>query len=235
MAKNNRRLCKWYCGIIFFGVEGKTNKLIGYDASDIDKEKIYFYNQLKEHFDILPSVSIDLIPYNINGKKRYVLKIFILESNVKPVILKYQGMPMISLRRDGFTSPATTEEIIQMSIKGNTPKFDIGNPTEKYSFNDFKMLQEFYNKNTGLVLREKELAAIVFYTDDGYLKNGSLLFKDDYKDKLTTVVCSNYNGNTRGDNYIIASNTFAGNLISCYTYIYEFINQRMNHGFIKKI
>lgn len=32
------------------------------------------------------------------------------------------------------------------------------------------MLQEFYNKNTELVLREKELAAIVFYTDDGYLK-----------------------------------------------------------------
>lgn len=54
-------------GIIFLGVEGKTNKLIGYDASDIDKEKIYFYNRLKEHFDILPSVSIDLIPYNING------------------------------------------------------------------------------------------------------------------------------------------------------------------------
>ena len=111
-----------------------------------------------------------------------------------------------------------------MGIKGNTPKFDIGNPTEKYSFNDFKMLQEFYNKNTGLVLREKELAAIGFYTDDGYLKNGSLLFKDDYNDKLTTVVCLNYNGNARGDNYIIASNTFAGNLISCYKYIYEFIN-----------
>lgn len=142
---------------------------------------------------------------------------------------------MIFLRRDGFTSPATTKEIIQMSIKGNTPKLDIGKTTEKYSFNDFKMLQEFYNKNTELVLREKELAAIVFYTDDGYLKNGSLLFKNDYNDKLTTVVCSNYNGNTRGDNYIIASNTFAGNLISCYKYIYEFINQRMNHGFIKKI
>lgn len=74
-----------------------------------------------------------------------------------------------------------------MSIKGNTPKFDIGKTTEKYSFNDFKMLQEFYNKNTELVLREKELAAIGFYTDDGYLKNGSLLFKNDYNDKLTTV------------------------------------------------
>lgn len=41
-VKNNRRLCKWYCGIIFLGVEGKTNKLIGYDASDIDKEKSIF-------------------------------------------------------------------------------------------------------------------------------------------------------------------------------------------------
>lgn len=77
---------------------------------------------------------------------------------------------MIFLRMDGFTSPGTTKEIIQMSIKGNTPKLDIGKTTEKYSFNDFKMLQEFYNKNTELVLREKELDAIVFYTDDGYLK-----------------------------------------------------------------
>ena len=86
-VKNNKFECKWRLdkenvlgwlktidgfangtgGIIFLGVEGKTNKLIGYDASDIDKEKIFFYNQLKEHFDILPSVSIDLIPYNING------------------------------------------------------------------------------------------------------------------------------------------------------------------------
>lgn len=86
-VKNNKFECKWRFdkenvlgwlktidgfangtgGIIFLGVEGKTNKLIWYDASDIDKEKIYFYNQLKEHFDILPSVSIDLIPYNING------------------------------------------------------------------------------------------------------------------------------------------------------------------------
>lgn len=33
---------------------------------------------------------------------------------------------MIFFRRDGFTSPATKEEINQMSIKGNTPKFDIG-------------------------------------------------------------------------------------------------------------
>lgn len=29
-------------GIIFLGVEDKTNKLIGYDASDIDKEKSIF-------------------------------------------------------------------------------------------------------------------------------------------------------------------------------------------------
>lgn len=61
-VKNNKFECKWRLdkenvlgwlktidgfangtgGIIFLGVEGKTNKLIEYDASDIDKEKIYF-------------------------------------------------------------------------------------------------------------------------------------------------------------------------------------------------
>lgn len=221
-------------GILFLGVEDKSNKLIGYDASEVDKEKLYFYKELKEHFDIVPIINTELIPYIINNKKRYIIKIIISESDVKPMILKYKGMPMIFVRRDGFTSSATTEEIIQMSIKGKIPKFDNGKTNQKFNFQDFKMLQEFYNKNTNKILKEKDLLSLGFVTEDGYLKNGSVLFKDDYNGELTTVVCSSYNGNTRGDNHIVASNTYKGNLISCYYYIFEFINQRMNHGFIKK-
>lgn len=97
-------------------------------------------------------------------------KNFYFRIKCKTSYIEISGNANDFFRMDGFTSPATTKEIIQMSIKGNTPKFDIGKTTKKYSFNDFKMLQEFYNKNTELVLREKELAAIVFYTDDGYLK-----------------------------------------------------------------
>lgn len=53
---------------------------------------------------------------------------------------------MIFFRRDGFTSPATTEEIIQMSIKGNTPKFDIGKKLKNIHLMILKCCKNFITK-----------------------------------------------------------------------------------------
>ena len=39
---------------------------------------------------------------------------------------------------------------------------------------------------------------------------------------------------TRGDNEILASNTFQGNLIDSYSFMMEFVQQRMNHSIIKE-
>lgn len=221
-------------GILFIGVDDKTNKLIGFELKEIDKEKLYLFNQLKEHFVTMPYVNIDLIPYIINNKKRYILKVNVAESDTKPIMLKYQGMPMIFTRKDGYTSAATPEEIIFMSTNSKHPKFDLQKTDIKFNINDFTMLSKFYKENTNNELKEKELAAINFFDENHFLTNGALLFKDDYDGNDSKVVCSLYKGLTRGDNQIIASNSFQGNLIKCYEYIYEFVNQRMNHGFIKK-
>ncbi len=221
-------------GILLLGVEDKTNTLIGFDVSEIDKEKLYFHKEIKEHFDVLPLTSVSLLPYVVNEKKRYLIEIKVLESDMKPVILKYQGLPLIFMRRDGFTSAATSEEIIDMTLEGNKPKYDEGVSDVKFDFDDFKTLRKFYFENVGRELKEKELLSLGFISNEGYLKNGALLFKDDYDGNKTTVVCSNFNGNTRGDNFIVSSNKFQGNLISCYKYIIEFVEQRMNHGFIKE-
>ncbi len=221
-------------GTLLLGVEDKSNDLIGFDLKGADTEKLYFYKEIKEHFDIVPSINIESMPYLVKDKKRFLLKICVLESVAKPLVLKYHGMPMIFVRRDGYTSAATTEEIIAMSAKGNSPKFDQGKTNIKYSFDDFKLLREFYFQNAGKELKEKELLSLGFVSEDGYLKNGSLLFKDDYDGEKTKIVCSNYKGNTRGDDYIVTSNEFSGNLISDLKYIFEFIDQRMNHGFLKK-
>lgn len=121
-----------------------------------------------------------------------------------------------------------------MSTMGKVPKYDLVKTDILFDFNDFQMLKNFYKNNVGKDLKEIELASIGFFDSNGYLKNGSLLFKDDYNGLECKIVCSVYNGLTRGDNFIIASNEFNGNLISCFNYIWEFVNQRMNHGFIKE-
>lgn len=220
-------------GSFFLGVEDKTNKLIGYDSSEIDSEKLYIFKEIKEHFDSMPSVSIELLPYVIKDKKRYVIKVNVEKASQKPLVLKYDGIPMIFVRRDGFTNIATTEEIVMMSRQGEGPKFDLGNTMEKYDEEKFQKLHSFYEERTGKQLKEKDLASIDFFDNEGILKRGSLLFMNDYNGEETKVTCSSFKGLTRGDNGIIVSNSFKGNLIDCYRFIYEFVSQRMNHGFVK--
>lgn len=221
-------------GVLLVGVEDKTNKLIGFQLEEVDKEKIYFYNQLKEHFEIVPTINIELLPYMVNLKKRYIIKITIFESEVKPIILKYQGMPMIFIRKDGYTAAATTEEIIAMTLSSKKPKYDLQTTDVKFDINNFKNLCAFYKENTNCELKEKELASIGFFDENKFLTKGAQLFEDNYNGEDSMIVCSLYKGLTRGDDQIIASNSFKGNLIACYKFIWEFINQRMNHGFIKK-
>ena len=220
-------------GMMLLGVEDKTNNLIGYSLEDVDKEKLFIYEKIHEHFSIEPQLEITVMPYVVRDNKRYIIKIFVHESDVKPLIFKYQGMPLIFKRRDGYTSSATSEEIIQMSLNNKNPKFDQGLTAISFDKNEFKTLFNFYKEHTSKELKEKELASIGFFDDNKKLRNGALLFKDDYNEGRTTVVCSLYKGLTRGDDQIIASNTFNGNLIASYNFIYEFIEQRMNHGFIK--
>ncbi len=221
-------------GTLFVGVEDKTNKLIGFDQMDLDKEKLYFYHVVKEHFQTLPETKSETIPYIINDKTRYILKINIFESETKPIILMYQGMPMIFKRRDGYTSAATTEELIKMSMNNKIAKYDTTKTEEKFDFDNFKKLCEFYNKYTKEELTEKKLASIGFFDENKRLTKGACLFKDDYDGKDSTVVCSIYEGFTRGDDKILASNKFEGNLIDTLNYMLNFVFVHMNKGFIKK-
>lgn len=221
-------------GIFFIGVEDKSYKLKGFENDEIDKEKLYFYHTLKEHFDILPKINSEIISYIINDKKRYILKMDIMESDIKPLIFTYQGLPCIFKRRDGYTSVATTEEIIDMSTNNNKVKYDSALSDVLFDFDDFKKLREFYEKYTEEKLTEKKLASIGFFNKDSYLTKGALLFKDDYDGSDTSVVCSIYKGLTRGDDLILASNSFKENLIDSLEYMLKFINMNSNHGFKKK-
>lgn len=220
-------------GIFYLGVKDKSYDLIGYDETDLDKEKLFLFNEVSRHFPLLPFIKTTPIPYEVNGKKRYILKAEVAESKQKPVILKYKEMPMVFLRRDGFTNAATNEELYAM-INSSHPSFDIQTSDTEFDEKDFTKLAKFYEeRNPSKSLTKKELASIGFFDDSGKLRQGAILFKDDYAGDKTKIVCSSYRGLTRGDDMIIASNSFQGNLIDSYHFAYEFVMQRSNHGFVK--
>ena len=221
-------------GDFYIGVEDKTNKLIGFDRKAADNERNYFNNQVNEHLTPRPQMKISFIGYKKNDNKRFVIKVSIEESAVKPVILKYKNIPSIFMRRDGFTSGATYEEIIEMSVKSKNTQYDILASDVKYEPEKLSELREFYKEhNKGKVLKEKALQSLGFVNEEGYLLNGAVLFLDNYKEKKTEVQCSVFSGFNKGSDRVVTINRFNGNITSTINYIVEFVNQRMNHGVIK--
>ncbi len=221
-------------GDFYIGVEDKTNKLIGFDRAEADNERNYFNNQVNEHLVPRPQMAISFVRYEIKGKERFVIRVQVGDSVIKPVILKYKNVPSIYMRRDGFTNGATYEEIIDMSVKSKNTQYDILTSDVKYDASKFTMLRDFYaTHNDGKKLTEKALQSMGFYNEEGLLANGALLFADDYQEKKTEIQCSMFSGFNKGSERIVTINRFNGNIISAINYIMEFVTQRMNHSMIK--
>lgn len=221
-------------GDFYIGVEDKTNKLIGFKRKEADNERNYFNNQVNEHLSPRPQMKVSFVRYEANGNERFIIHVYIPESVVKPVILKYKNIPSIFMRRDGFTNGATYEEIIEMSVKSRNTQFDLLLSDKKYEAENYKTLQEFYAlHNNGKELSEKALMSMGFYNENGLLVNGAVLFGDDYQGKKTEVVCSVFSGFNKGSERIVTVNRFHGNIIADINYMIEFVEQRMNHSMIK--
>ena len=221
-------------GDLFVGVEDRTNKLIGFERKEADVERNYINNTINQHLLPRPDTKISFLKYNVRDKELYIIKIHVDESNIKPVILKYHEMPMIFMRRDGYTNGATTEEIVEMSKHSIKIEYDQLISNEKYCAENFTKLFTKYEKENGISLTEKALASLGFYDNDNMLKNGVLLFKDDYSKGKTTMHCSVFSGFDKGSNRIVSINKIDTNILDSIEYACDFVEQRMNHMIVKK-
>ena len=221
-------------GSIFIGVEDGSSKLIGFERKAADSERNFFNNQINEHIFPRPSMHISFIRYKNNEKELFIIRADIYESPVKPVVLKFNGVPAIYMRRDGFTNGATYEEIIQMSIKSQKAQYDTLESDEEYNRKDFSTLLDFYSThNEGKELTDKALASIGFFDQNNKLKKGSILFRDNYSDNKTEVLCSVFSGFNKGSERVVTVNRYSSDLISSIRFMVEFVKQRMNHSFVK--
>lgn len=222
-------------GNLYIGVEDKTNKLIGLDRRSADAERNYFNNQVNEHVSPRPPYKISFIAYEIRGKERFIIQIKVDSSPVKPVILKFDGIPSIFMRREGFTNGATYEEIISMSIHSQPAAYDTLLSDQIYQENDYQCLRAFYRQHTqGRDLSDKALASLGFFNEAGILANGAVLFQDHYNEHKTDVQCSVFSGFTKGSERIVSVNRFSGNITDTIDYMYSFVVQRMNHTILKQ-
>ena len=221
-------------GDFYIGVEDKTNKLIGFDRASADNERNFFNNRVNEHLTPRPPLKIEFLRYTIHSAERFVIHVQVAESAVKPIILKYKGIPAIFMRREGFTNGATYDEIIEMSVRSKNTQYDRLYSDVLYDPADFETLQAFHREhNDGKPLTDKALQSIGFFDEHKHLANGALLFSDAYGGQKTEVMCSVFSGFHKGSERIVTVNRYHGNLIEVIGAMTTFVAQRMNHSIIK--
>lgn len=222
-------------GTLYVGVEDGTRKLLGFPRDKADSERNFFNSRVNEHISPRPTYKIDFLRYENNGRELFVLKIMVSESPVKPIILKYNGVPSIYMRRQGFTNGASYEEIISMSVRSRAAAYDILPSQIPFQKDHFQKLFRFYSEhNDGKLFPDKALRSIGFYDENGQLANGAVLFQDDYSGEKTALQCSVFSGFHKGSERIVSLNRFSGNLTDSVQYALEFVQQRMNHSVIKQ-
>ena len=69
-------------GVLYIGVEDKSNKLIGFDREGADSERNYFNNEVNQHIVPVPEMKISFIPYENNGRGLFVIKVEVMESKL---------------------------------------------------------------------------------------------------------------------------------------------------------
>ncbi|MBR2812785.1 MAG: putative DNA binding domain-containing protein, partial [Solobacterium sp.] len=222
-------------GTFFIGVEDKSGKLLGFSRKEADTERNYLNNQINEHCSPRPQYTVSFPRYETHGKEMFIIRIDVSESVYKPVILKYDGIPSIYMRRQGFTNGATYEEIIEMSRQSKTIQYDLLPTDEEYHPEEFQELFAFCKeRNGGLnTLTEKALTSMGFITENRKLTNGALLFRDGYDGGKTEIHCSVFSGFSKGSQKIVSINKFRGNITESIQYMFNYVRQRMNHSIIK--
>ena len=220
-------------GVLYVGVEDKTNKLIGFSRQKADAERNYLNNQINEHISPRPPYKVNFIRYDNRDKELFILVVSVFAAPVRPVVLRMKGIPSIYMRREGFTNGATYEEIIEMSIKSHRSAYDVLPSDVAYNRDSFGKLFRFHARHTAGELTDKALRSLGFFDERGLLASGALLFADDCDDSKTADQCSVFSGFHKGSERIVTVNRFVGCLTDGIDFMMEFVKQRMNHTIVK--
>lgn len=219
-------------GDLYIGIDDRTKKLSGFSEAEADEERNYFNNMVNQHLFPRPQTSVEFVPYEEGGSTKRLVRVRIPSSPDKPVVVRFDGVPAIYFRREGFTDGATYEEILQMARGGQRRGYDILPSEEVFREEDFGVLFQRYREVNKKELSAKLLRSIGFFDEKGRLANGALLFRDGPGGRAT-FQCSAFGGLDRGSDAVTVLKR-GGDLLGGIDFCRDFVLMRMNTLYIKR-
>jgi predicted HTH transcriptional regulator len=220
-------------GTIYIGVtdDGMAK---GLSRSMVDKSKLLI-NQTIER-NIYPKVSVTMEPKDVNDDHElYVLAVRIPQT---PGFVRFRRGDYSETaykRQDGETDPASVEDIARWAREGKNRDYDREKTDVRFSLGDFSLLADRFLKkeNDPIVLSKTIMQSAGAVTEDGYLTNTGLLFKDSSPVENSNCHCRLWPGFDRGSDVCLDDQEFQGSFLAVYDFIFAFIGRHTNSGFVK--
>lgn len=198
-------------GDLYIGVEDKTHNVVALDKNEADEQMNLIRREAKQR--VVPALFLDPIAIPVSFKKevRYLIKVHVAPSNSVPVMLKSHNGYCTFVRKFGATEIATPEEIRALVLSREEAGYDVLPTDESYDPSDFALIKEEYKSgHNGTELLDKTLQLKGFFDANGRLKQGSLLFKDDYDGDKTKLSVVKWPGFDRGSDSLVFIKKLSG-------------------------
>ena len=220
-------------GKLYIGVEDSSHKVVALDHRTADKVSLMVHRQVSERID--PALDYDIEAYPLPGSKptRYVLCVCVKRSRSLPVTVHSDGMLGIYVRRFGRTETATSEQLRELVLQSDDIPYDQPFTDVEFDRGDFKVLLSAHEERTGEELSDKELVSLGFMSAEGRLSKGALLFADACADERTRMTLTQWPGDTKGSDAVLASQDYEGDLLTAIETAREFVANHSANGFRK--
>ncbi|MGZ9432046.1 ATP-binding protein [Mycoplasma sp. AC157] len=196
-------------GKIFFGIEDKSDKLVG--LTDIYKDSDYISSVIKDVMEPLPS--FDLKIYEEQDKKFIVLDV--KKGQQTPYYLN-KGGSYLAYRRIGNQSVVIKgNDLKTLILQGSNETWDSFKTNISYDVSSFSYLISFYYQITEHKLTLKDFKSFGLVSNDNYLNNSGALLADGQIVRHSRIFATRWNGLTKTHSLAEAldDEEFSGNLL----------------------
>ena len=222
-------------GVLYVGVSDKDHTIQSFSKKELDHLTLMVHRLIKQRIE--PNIHYRIIEIPMPNSDRFIFKIVVRRNKSLPVMVHESGASLIYVRSFGQTRLATPEEIRLLVLSSEHVAYDNHLTEEKYRRVDFSVFLDCayrMSQEKEVVLQDKELASSRMFDRDGYLYQGSLLFRDDCMDSLTSVLVVKYDGINKGVSRFLNTKRFLGPITRVIDEALAYVDDLENSGYVKR-
>ncbi len=214
-------------GKLSFGYND-NGTIVGIDLSLLDQKIRHVEQIIRSHVEPFPIYKIESHVLNNIG----TFDVIVVSRNTSITWLLINDNPIMYVRREKMSVPATIEEMQNALLRVQTFDHDKTNVGIPCSLNCFSKLNYFYKQaNNGLSLTDNDLMSLNLCNNEMQLTLNGILFVDDSNYRNANAVCNTWPETSKGTNQVLNSKQFRGSILDIFENIMAYIKTVSYYNF----